>query len=144
MNICSQSSKHFKQTFLLFSMLNNNDTIMDNKEQLCNLHLLYSHRIIFDKLVEECSLFLKCSFFVEHFIILEKNVFEKEYSIRPRFYCAKLSTMPFMQSKECSEIITQVFDNSGKTDNKEAVVQRCSVKKVFLKISQNSLENTCA
>ena len=27
---------------------------------------------------------------------------------------------------------------------KEAVVQRCSVKKVFLEISQNSQENTCA
>ena len=26
----------------------------------------------------------------------------------------------------------------------EAVTRRCSVKKVFLKISQNSLENTCA
>ena len=26
----------------------------------------------------------------------------------------------------------------------EAVVQRCSIKKVFLKISQNSQENTCA
>ena len=26
----------------------------------------------------------------------------------------------------------------------EAAVQRCSVKKVFLKISQNSQENTCA
>ena len=26
----------------------------------------------------------------------------------------------------------------------EAVVRRCSVKKVFLKISQNSQENTCA
>ena len=26
----------------------------------------------------------------------------------------------------------------------KAVVQRCSVKKVFLEISQNSLENTCA
>ena len=26
----------------------------------------------------------------------------------------------------------------------EAVVQRCSVKKVFLKISPNSQENTCA
>ena len=26
----------------------------------------------------------------------------------------------------------------------EAVVQRCSVKKAFLKISQNSQENTCA
>ena len=29
-------------------------------------------------------------------------------------------------------------------DITEAVVQRCSVKKVFLKISQNSQENTCA
>ena len=28
--------------------------------------------------------------------------------------------------------------------NKEAVVKRCSVKKVFLEISQNSQENTCA
>ena len=28
--------------------------------------------------------------------------------------------------------------------NKEAVAQRCSVKKVFLEISQNSQENTCA
>ena len=27
---------------------------------------------------------------------------------------------------------------------KEAVSQRCSVKVVFLEISQNSLENTCA
>ena len=27
---------------------------------------------------------------------------------------------------------------------KEAVVQRCSAKKVFLEISQNSQENTCA
>ena len=26
----------------------------------------------------------------------------------------------------------------------EAVVQRCSAKKMFLKISQNSQENTCA
>ena len=29
-------------------------------------------------------------------------------------------------------------------ENKEAVVQRCSVKKVFLEISQKSQENTCA
>ena len=27
---------------------------------------------------------------------------------------------------------------------KEAIVQKCSVKKVFLKISQNSQENTCS
>ena len=31
-----------------------------------------------------------------------------------------------------------------KSDTPEAVVQRCSVKKVFLEISQNSQENTCA
>ena len=28
--------------------------------------------------------------------------------------------------------------------DKEAVVQRCSVKKMFLEISQNSQENNCA
>ena len=31
-----------------------------------------------------------------------------------------------------------------KNELSEAVVQRCSVKKVFLEISQNSQENTCA
>ena len=36
-----------------------------------------------------------------------------------------------------SKILTGVLENS------EAVVQRCSLKKVFLKISQNSQENTC-
>ena len=30
-----------------------------------------------------------------------------------------------------------------KPDTPEAVVQRCSVKKMFLEISQNSQENTC-
>ena len=30
------------------------------------------------------------------------------------------------------------------TTNAEAVVRRCSVEKVFLEISQNSQENTCA
>ena len=32
---------------------------------------------------------------------------------------------------------------SGHVQNTEAVVQRCSVKKVFLEISQNSQENIC-
>ena len=31
-----------------------------------------------------------------------------------------------------------------RSNRPEVVVQRCSVKKVFLKISQNSQENTCA
>ena len=30
------------------------------------------------------------------------------------------------------------------SDGSEAVTRRCSVEKVFLKISQNSQENTCA
>ena len=38
------------------------------------------------------------------------------------------------------------FNTMAKTEvvATEAVVQRCSVKKVFLEISQNSQENTCA
>ena len=33
---------------------------------------------------------------------------------------------------------------SNRLECSEAVVQRCSVKNVFLEISQNSQENTCA
>ena len=32
----------------------------------------------------------------------------------------------------------------ARTNSSEAVTQKCSVKKVLLKISQNSQENTCA
>ena len=35
-------------------------------------------------------------------------------------------------------------DRSVQVQDEEAVAQRCSVKKVFLEISQNSQENTCA
>ena len=34
--------------------------------------------------------------------------------------------------------------NSSNAWHPEAVAQRCSIKEVFLKVSQNSLENTCA
>ena len=34
--------------------------------------------------------------------------------------------------------------NSSNAWHTEAVAQRCSIKEVFLKVSQNSLENTCA
>ena len=37
-----------------------------------------------------------------------------------------------------------ISEMTGVGESKEAVVQRCSVKKVFLQISQNSQENTCA
>ena len=46
-----------------------------------------------------------------------------------------------------SYLVTTTAIINSKTPRKprpEAVVQRCSVKKVFLKFSQNSRENTCA
>ena len=46
-----------------------------------------------------------------------------------------------------SYLVTTTAIINSKTSRKprsEAVVQRCSVKKVLLKISQNSQENTCA
>ena len=36
------------------------------------------------------------------------------------------------------------LNDSNDSNNTEAVVRRCSVKKVYLEISQNSQENTCA
>ena len=35
------------------------------------------------------------------------------------------------------------LNDSNDSNNTEAVVRRCSVKKVYLEISQNSQENTC-
>ena len=43
-------------------------------------------------------------------------------------------------------LVTTTAIINSKTPRKprsEAVIQRCSIKKVFLKISQNSQENTC-
>ena len=48
-------------------------------------------------------------------------------SIKIEFYCNKCFSKNIPEKQE-----------------EEAVVQRCSVKKVFLKISQNSQENSCA
>ena len=43
-------------------------------------------------------------------------------------------------SEYCGKSTKNVFDGA----HLEVVVQRCSVKKVFLTVSQNSQENTCA
>ena len=56
----------------------------------------------------------------------------------------------FIQKKSTSGkpafFVTNIFDN-GKYEKQiksEAVIQRCSINKVFLEISQNSQENICA
>ena len=47
-------------------------------------------------------------------------------------------------SSSHSAVISCSLMGSNETYFSEAVVQRCSVKKMFLKISQNSQENACA
>ena len=41
-------------------------------------------------------------------------------------------------------IYIKVNVENGNVEGTEAVVRRCSAKKVFLKVSQNSQENACA
>ena len=58
-----------------------------------------------------------------------------------KIVCERLllvSDMFIVVSKTTVEKIQNYYRNT------EAVVQMCSVKKVFLEISQNSQENTCA
>ena len=45
---------------------------------------------------------------------------------------------------ELAAILLRIETVSEKLENPEAVVQRCSMKKVFLEILQNSQENNCA
>ena len=51
--------------------------------------------------------------------------------------------MEFLQRKISFSIKTEKISGKLKIHT-EAVVQRCSIKKVFLEILQNSQENTCA
>ena len=59
---------------------------------------------------------------------------------------AKFLRTPFLRNTS-GRLVLDIFiliDYSVILDLPEAVAQRCSVKKVFLKISQNSPENICA
>ena len=49
-----------------------------------------------------------------------------------------------MVHKCCVTNFNGNFNTENKVQRLKAVAQRCSVKKVFLEISQNSQENTCA
>ena len=53
--------------------------------------------------------------------------------IRERFY-----------EKVSFQILLCAFKINNDVKESEAVVRRCSVNKIFLEISQNSQENTCA
>ena len=73
----------------------------------------------------------------------------------PQVFCKKRSATLLLErgSSIAKFLRTLIFKNicerlilkiSISVTNSEAVVQKCSVKKVFLEISQNSQENTCA
>ena len=48
------------------------------------------------------------------------------------------------RSEVYNKILTINNTSRNEVEHTKATVQRCSVKKVFLEISQNSQENTCA
>ena len=56
----------------------------------------------------------------------------------------KLMLTKFFFQLYCILFIMLIYDDNLPLVMSEADVQRCSVKKVFLEISQNSQENTCA
>ena len=61
--------------------------------------------------------------------------------IRTGYMKSKLKTQSVTCIKTCSTIVRQCHTTKKKI---EAVHQRCSAKKVFLNISQNSQGDTCA
>ena len=70
-----------------------------------------------------------------------------------KLYSSEIKRSMMTDDDPCQEkvIICEAMANLNKINIKkskikslEAVAQRCSVKKVFLEISQNSQENTCA
>ena len=52
--------------------------------------------------------------------------------------------MSYANNQVRTTISIQLCKREIPTESAEAVVWRCSVKKVFLEISQNSQKNTCA
>ena len=56
----------------------------------------------------------------------------------------QLQEYTFTYQKTLPQHFCCLFLKSSKAFISEAVVRRCSAEKVFLEISQNSQENTCA
>ena len=77
-------------------------------------------------------------------MISERIKFTSSLNIRSKIgqYSLQIYQQMSILSTEKYQMIKQVFLQT--MFRTEAVAQRCSVKKVLLKISQNSQENTCA
>ena len=55
-----------------------------------------------------------------------------------------LTAVPQKEELKITDTITLIYSTVSNLRDTEAVIQRCSVKKVFLEILQNLQENTCA
>ena len=68
---------------------------------------------------------------------------------RVSLFCCERQGRGLLETIISSKAVPEVFDVRYKSElkhgftNPEAVARRCLVKQVFLKISQNSHENTC-
>ena len=73
-----------------------------------------------------------------------KKLFLKFFAIVTRSTCAGVFSCEYCEIFRNTCLEEHLWTAASRVFLLEAVVQRCSVKKVFLKISQDSQENTCA
>ena len=116
-------------------------------------HFLKNFRQVSLLLLSECERINQLQFspkstkdhrFFVFLMISERIKFTSSLNIRSKIgqYSLQIYQQMSILSTEKYQMIKQVFLQT--MFRTEAVAQRCSVKKVLLKISQNSQENTCA
>ena len=81
--------------------------------------------------------------YYSNFFDFQKRVGETSHPVFTTNYALDTSPDILMHPKTIVSTSHQNFSNSIKI-TEDAVVQRCSLKKVFLEISQNSQEKNCA
>ena len=72
------------------------------------------------------------------------NLFKEELFQRAHSISEDENTLYHGTKSDILKRLNSTEKSNLNPENLEAVVQRCSVKKVFLEISQNSQENICA
>ena len=75
-----------------------------------------------------------------NFVIIRIQIYFSKIQLPTMSDSSLLSSVASLSSSDSLDS----FSNFDKQNHTEAVAWRCSVKKVFLEISQNSQENVCA
>ena len=133
------------------------ETFSEHELDQCELNRNYFNKLP-DKIVEMILLFVEKSseqilnfyhFLVKTYSRFNSIVKKRGADILPRISLKFHEKVLQKLSIQSSKIKTSFKNQSSRVTESvnlitDAVVQRCSVKKVFLKILQNSQENTCA